>query len=112
MRLRRDSELVELIRGYGLLSWQVAAEDVWHPLLIARVELAFDRTKAILMVHPTSAVPEIASEILSGAPPEQMDEFRRLEQDFRKAPIVPGMWRMRGRSSRRPYTASGLVGGW
>ncbi len=89
LQVRRDSELVELIWGYGLLSWQVATEDVWHPLLIARVELAFDRSKAILTVHPTSAVPEIASEILSGAPPEQMDEFRRLEQEFRKAPIAP-----------------------
>ena len=89
LQLRRDSELVELIWGYGLLSWQVAVEDVWHPLLTARVELSFDRIKAILRVHPTSAVPEIASEILSGAPPEQLDEFRRFEQDFRKAPIAP-----------------------
>ena len=89
LQLRRDSELVELIWGYGLFSWQVAGDDVWHPLLIARVELSFDRAHAILRIHPTSAVPDIASEILSGAPSEKMEEFRRFEHEFRKAPIAP-----------------------
>jgi len=59
------------------------------PLLIARVELSFDRIRAILRIHPTSAAPDIASEILSGTPPEQMDEFRRFEHEFRKTPIAP-----------------------
>ena len=89
LQLKRDAEQVELMWGYGLLSWQVGEDDVWHPLILGRVEMVFDRTEAVLTVHPTSAIPELASEILTGAPAGSVEEFRRLEQEYRKSPIAP-----------------------
>jgi len=60
------------------------------PLLTARVELSLIASK--LSQGPSHPRPcqRSRARSSSGAPPEQLDEFRRFEQDFRKAPIAPG----------------------
>ena len=41
-RLARESEGLDLIVGDGLLSWQRTDGDIYHPLLLQRVQLIFD----------------------------------------------------------------------
>lgn len=41
-RIERDSERLDLVVGDGLLSWQRTDGDIYHPLLIQRVQLIFD----------------------------------------------------------------------
>jgi len=41
-KLERESELFDLVVADGLLSWQRPEGSIYHPLLIQRVQLAFD----------------------------------------------------------------------
>lgn len=41
-RIERESERLDLVVGDGLLSWQRDDGDIFHPLLIQRVQLLFD----------------------------------------------------------------------
>ena len=41
-RIERDSERLDLVVGDGLLSWQRPDGDIYHPLLIQRVQLVFE----------------------------------------------------------------------
>lgn len=41
-RIDREAERVELVLGDGILSWQRAEGDVFHPILLQRLQLQFD----------------------------------------------------------------------
>lgn len=41
-RIQRESEQVELVLGDGILRWSRSVGDVFHPILLQRVELEFD----------------------------------------------------------------------
>jgi very-short-patch-repair endonuclease len=82
-------EEVELVWGAGLLSWHVSAEDLLHPLIVARVELVFDRDQGRLQVIPTAAMPEIVEEIFLGLAHPALEEFYRIVREFRTSPFAP-----------------------
>jgi very-short-patch-repair endonuclease len=65
-RLQKEGDTVELIWGHGLLSWQVGAETVWHPLLLTRVEIEFDPASGVIRVVPGSAPTYLDLEPLDG----------------------------------------------
>ena len=89
LQVRRESEQLELVCGNGLLAWRIGGEDLCYPLVTARVELVFDRTKGVLTLHPTTAVPELSSEIFHGLALPTADEYGRFEQEYRGLPIAP-----------------------
>jgi hypothetical protein len=89
LEVRRESEQLELVCGNGLLAWRIGGEDLCYPLVTARVELVFDRTKGVLTLHPTTAVPELSSEIFHGLALTTADEYGRFEQEYRGLPIAP-----------------------
>src|SRR5215472_6867499 len=41
-RIDREAERVELVLGDGILSWQRAEGDIFHPILLQRLQLQFD----------------------------------------------------------------------
>ena len=41
-RIEREGERVELVLGDGILSWQRAEGDIFHPVLLQRLQLQFD----------------------------------------------------------------------
>src|SRR5690348_225023 len=41
-RIEREGERVELVLGDGILSWQRAEGDIFHPILLQRLQLQFD----------------------------------------------------------------------
>ena len=89
LRLKRDTEEVELVWGAGLLGWHVSAENLLHPLVVARVELTFDRDEGRLQVIPTAAMPEIVEEMFLGISHPALEEFQRIVREFHTGPFAP-----------------------
>jgi very-short-patch-repair endonuclease len=89
LQLRRDTEDVELVWATGLLAWRAGQDEILHPLVLSRVDLLFDRDKGRLQVVTTSAVPEVADDILQGLTEQSSREFDDLARAFRASPVAP-----------------------
>ena len=55
-RLQRDSAMIELVWGYGILSWIIGDTRIVHPLVTTQVQLAFDAKTGAISVVPEAMV--------------------------------------------------------
>lgn len=65
-RIEREAERVELVLGDGFLSWRHAEGNVFHPLLLQRVQLQFDASIPQFTVTDTGSVPDLYTGLLRG----------------------------------------------
>src|SRR3984885_6327409 len=56
-RLQRDSAMIELVWGYGILTWLSGDSRITHPLITTQVQLSFDAETGAISVVPEAMVP-------------------------------------------------------
>jgi very-short-patch-repair endonuclease len=89
LQIKRTPDDLELLWCTGLLAWRINAHEIYHPIVMTRVELDFDRTSGRMQVIPTASLPELAEEIFQGAPRETLGDFPDLAKQFRERPVAP-----------------------
>ena len=63
--LNRDSELIELVVGQGVLECEIANnKKIYHPILIKKVAMEFDALNNIIKIVDTDSEPEIYTMLL------------------------------------------------
>jgi len=68
-RLQRDSALIELVWGYGILSWESGGSRIVHPLITTQVQLSFDTDTGAISVVPEAMLPQrMEIDMLQGLP--------------------------------------------
>lgn len=80
--LEQDGERLELVLGDGLLSWKREEGDVFHPLLLQRVQLLFDPTIPELRVIETDTSPEFYASLLQSFLDIDVQHLRQAREEF------------------------------
>jgi hypothetical protein len=89
LQIKRTPDDLELLWCTGLFAWRINAHEIYHPIVMTRIELDFDRTSGRMQVIPTASLPELAEEIFQGAPREALGDFPDLAKQFRERPVAP-----------------------
>ena len=66
LRLQRESALIELVWGHGILSWAVDGTRIVHPLVTTQVQLSFDPGTGAISVEPEALIPHLEIDLLQG----------------------------------------------
>jgi very-short-patch-repair endonuclease len=88
-RLAKEGDSIELLWGHGLLSWQVGEEQVWHPLLLTRVEIEFDPASGTLRILPGSSPTYLDLEPLDGLDVTDISAVTALAGQLVGEPVDP-----------------------
>ena len=89
LRLQRESALIELVWGHGILSWTVDGTRVVHPLVTMQVQLSFDPDTGAISVEPEALVPHLEIDLLQGLGVNGFDLLVDLRDRFRTDPVGP-----------------------
>jgi very-short-patch-repair endonuclease len=66
-QIEREAEKLELLVGDGILSWRVEEGGIRHPILLKRIELAFNPETPEFTLAETDNVPELYTALLSAS---------------------------------------------
>src|SRR5262245_8825856 len=66
-QIERESEKIELLVGDGILDWRVADGDIRHPILLKRIELAFNPETPEFTLAETDNAPELYAALFSAS---------------------------------------------
>jgi len=90
LRLQRDSALIELVWGHGILSWAPDGTRIVHPLITTQVQLSFDAEDGSITVEPEALVPHhMDIELLQGLKLDGFDLLLDVREGFRNTPAGP-----------------------
>ena len=89
LRLQRESALIELVWGHGILSWAVDGTRIVHPMVTTQVQLSFDADSGAISVEPEVFVPHLEIDLLQGLGLNGFDLLVDLRERFRKDPVGP-----------------------
>ena len=88
LRLQRESALIELVWGHGILSWTVDGTRIVHPMVTTQVQLSFDAETGAISVEPESLVPHLEIDLLQGLDVKGFDLLVDLRDRFRADPVA------------------------
>lgn len=89
-RLQRESTLIELVWGHGILSWVTDGTRIVHPLLTSQVRLSFDPDTGAISVEPEAFAPHrMDIELLQGLRLSGFDLLTDVREGFRADPAGP-----------------------
>lgn len=88
-QVEREAEAIEMLWAHGLLSWQIGDEEVFHPLLVTRVELELDASAGMISVLPGIEPTVLDLTPLDGLPVDGIERLMKLAQDVRESPREP-----------------------
>jgi hypothetical protein len=89
LRLQRESALIELVWGHGILSWAVDGTEIVHPMVTTQVQLAFDAETGAISVQPESLVPHLEIDLFQGVDVKGFDLLVDRRDQFRADPVGP-----------------------
>lgn len=81
-RIELESERVELVVGDGHVHWQQAEGLIDHPVLLQRVELAFDPVVPEFRLLNSDRGPELFTAILHGADGRPIDRIVEIQREL------------------------------
>jgi hypothetical protein len=87
LRLQRESALIELVWGHGILSWDVDGTAIVHPMVTTQVELSFDPDTGAISVEPEALVPHLEIDLLQGLGLKGFDLLVDLRDRFRNTAV-------------------------
>jgi very-short-patch-repair endonuclease len=90
-RLQRDSALIELVWGHGILCW-VAPDGtrIVHPLVTSQVQVAFDSDTGTISVELEAFVPHrMEIDMLQALRLPGFDLLVKAQEEFRVSPVGP-----------------------
>lgn len=83
-RLQREGDQIELLLGDAVLAWQIEERAIFHPLLVARVELLFDPESHSFAFIPTEGSAALELEMLRGIPLAEAKPLSEVEARWRE----------------------------
>ena len=89
LRLQRESALIELVWGHGILSWVTGGTRIVHPMVTTQVQLSFDPDTGAISVEPEALVPHLEIDLLQGLGVKGFDVLVDLRERFRADPVGP-----------------------
>ena len=89
LRLQRESALIELVWGHGILSWTVDGTRIVHPMVTTQVQLSFDPRTGAISVEPEALVPHLEIDLLQGLGLKGFDLLVDRRERFRADPVGP-----------------------
>jgi hypothetical protein len=89
LRLQRESALIELVWGHGILSWTVDGTRIVHPLVTTQVQLTFDPDTGAISVEAEALVPHLEIDLLQGLGLKGFDLLVDIRERFRADPVGP-----------------------
>jgi very-short-patch-repair endonuclease len=89
LRLQRESAVLELVWGHGILSWAVDGTRVVHPMVTTQVQLSFDPDTGAISIEPETLVPHLEIDLLQGLGLNGFDLLVDIRERFRADPIGP-----------------------
>ncbi|MBP2113322.1 AAA domain-containing protein [Paenibacillus silagei] len=85
----RERDAVELMIGDGILHWELAPEPVHHPVLLQRVELAFNPEGPEFTITATDNAPEFYSPLFRDIPEISPGSLKRCTGELLEALCSP-----------------------
>jgi hypothetical protein len=110
LRLQRESALIELVWGHGILSWTVDGTKIVHPMVTTQVQLSFDAETGAISVQPESLAAHLEIDLLQGLDVKGFDLLVNRRDQFRTDPVGPFESRCPPRRRARMPGCSGLAG--
>jgi very-short-patch-repair endonuclease len=89
LRLQRESALIELVWGHGILSWTVNGARVVHPMVTTQVQLSFDAETGAISLEPETLASHLEIDLLQGLGLKGFDLLVDLRDRFRTDPVGP-----------------------
>ena len=91
-RLQRDSAMIELVWGNGILSWTTGGVRIVHPLVTTQVQLSFDAKTGSISVVPEALLEQqhhVEIDMLQGLRLSGFDLLVDARERFRADPLGP-----------------------
>ncbi|MGD0700527.1 MAG: AAA domain-containing protein [Trebonia sp.] len=91
-RLQRDSSMIELVWGNGILSWMTGGVRIVHPLVTTQVQLSFDEETGAISVLPEALLEQqhhLEIDLLQGLRLSGFDLLVDAHERFREEPTGP-----------------------
>jgi very-short-patch-repair endonuclease len=91
-RLQRDSAMIELVWGNGILSWMTGGVRIVHPLVTTQVQLSFDPKTGSISVVPEALLEQqhhLEIDLLQGLRLSGFDLLVDARERFREDPTGP-----------------------
>jgi AAA domain len=89
LRLQRESALIELVWGHGILSWTVDGTKIVHPMVTTQVQLSFDADSGAISLQPESLLSHLEIDLLQGLDVKGFDLLVDRRDQFRTDPVGP-----------------------
>jgi very-short-patch-repair endonuclease len=89
LRLQRETALIELVWGHGILSWSVDGTRIVHPMVTTQVQLSFDPDTGAISLEPEALVPHLEIDLLQGLGLKGFDLLVDIREGFRTDPVGP-----------------------
>jgi very-short-patch-repair endonuclease len=89
LRLQRESALIELVWGHGILSWAIGDTRIVHPLVTTQVQLSFDPDTGAISIEPEALIPHLEIDLLQGLGLKGFDLLVDIRDRSRTDPISP-----------------------
>lgn len=88
-QIEREAEKLELVVGDGILSWRVEEGAIRHPILLKRIELAFDPEIPEFTLAETDNVPELYAALFSASRNVDGRMLQNRVEEMEKHPYHP-----------------------
>lgn len=89
-RIEREAEQIELVLGDGILSWKRGEEgSIYHPILLQRVQLAFDPSVPEFTIIETGKEVELYSALFRSMPDIEPKVLARCREDLDRGGFHP-----------------------
>ncbi|HYZ89153.1 MAG TPA: hypothetical protein VE620_07650, partial [Myxococcales bacterium] len=89
-RIEREAEQIELVLGDGILSWKRGEEgSIYHPILLQRIQLAFDPSAPEFTLIETGKEVELYSALFRSMPDIEPKVLARCREDLDRGGFHP-----------------------
>ncbi|HWE22422.1 MAG TPA: AAA domain-containing protein [Myxococcales bacterium] len=89
-RIEREAEQIELVLGDGILSWKRGEEgSIYHPILLQRIQLAFDPSTPEFTIIETGKEVELYSALFRSMPDIDPKVLARCREDLDRGGFHP-----------------------
>jgi very-short-patch-repair endonuclease len=88
-RIEREAENIELVLGDGILSWKRPEGSIYHPILLQRIQLAFNPSVPEFTLIETGKEVELYSALLRSMPDIEPKVLARCREDLDRGGFHP-----------------------
>jgi len=77
--IRKQTDILELVVGHGILSWSIGNTQVLHPVFVTKLSIDFDAQRGIFVLKPATDETKIELEMLDNLDIPNRDKLQELK---------------------------------